>query len=227
MDQKTASLTELEQKGVRTITYVTSCGKTLPKIKDDDIIPVYPYPARELKAVPYEYKTDIGQSKLPLPDETVALMINTMYKMYGIGLASTQVGLPYRLVVWDTEWHKGEKKPSVIYNPEITETFGEAVTSHEGCLSVPFDYRDTVKRNDEITVSGYDASFKPIHFVMQGMEAICMQHEIDHLNGKLFIDKLSRLKRDMYHRKVKKFIKKYKRGLQSGEIIADEALRSR
>lgn len=131
-------------------------------------------------------------------------MIDVMYDEPGIGLAAPQVGASIRLFVIDTEWSDDEmgKSPSVILNPEISDREG-SITWEEGCLSVP-DYSANVERAATITLRGTDLDGNPIEERAEGLRAVCIQHEVDHLDGILFIDRISRLKRSLYVKKRKK-----------------------
>jgi peptide deformylase len=131
-------------------------------------------------------------------------MIDVMYDEPGIGLAAPQVGASIRLFVIDTEWgdDDNEKSPTVVLNPEISEREGR-ITWDEGCLSVP-DYNATVERDAAITLRGQDLDGNPIEERVEGLRAVCIQHEVDHLDGILFIDRISRLKRSLYVKKRKK-----------------------
>ena len=133
-------------------------------------------------------------------------MIEVMYDEPGIGLAAPQLGIPLRMFVIDTEWNDedAERNPRVVINPEISEREGR-ITWEEGCLSVP-DYTATVERDAQITLKGQDLDGNPIEQRAEGVRAVCIQHEIDHLDGILFIDRISRLKRSLYVKKRKKQI---------------------
>jgi len=140
-------------------------------------------------------------------DEIRALardMIEVMYDEPGIGLAAPQVGASIRMFVIDTEWSDEEigQHPCVVINPEISDREG-SITWDEGCLSVP-DYTAIVERNAIITLRGTDLDGKPIEEHAEGLRAVCIQHEVDHLDGILFIDRISRLKRSLYVKKRKK-----------------------
>ena len=130
-------------------------------------------------------------------------MLETMYAAPGIGLAAIQVGEPVRVIVMDLSRGEGERQPRYFVNPEIVWASEEMVPYEEGCLSVPEIY-DEVERAAQVRVRylGYDG--KPVEEDADGIYAVCIQHEIDHLNGVLFIDHLSRLKRDRAVAKVKK-----------------------
>jgi peptide deformylase len=131
-------------------------------------------------------------------------MIDVMYDEPGIGLAAPQVGASIRMFVIDTEWSDDEvgKNPQVIINPEISDREGKIVWE-EGCLSVP-DYAANVERDAKITLRGIDLDENPIEETAEGLRAVCIQHEVDHLDGVLFIDHISRLKRSLYIKKRKK-----------------------
>ena len=130
-------------------------------------------------------------------------MLETMYAAPGVGLAAVQVGVPRRLIVLDTAGEEEEKRPLVLVNPEIV-SFGSEMRLHEeGCLSIP-DVRIEIERPASVTVKYLDLEGKRQELVAEGLLATALQHEIDHLNGKLIIDFLSRLKRDIIVRRFKK-----------------------
>ena len=130
-------------------------------------------------------------------------MLETMYAAPGIGLAAIQVGEPVRVIVMDLSRGEGPREPRFFVNPEIVWASDEVMPWEEGCLSVPEIY-DEVERAAQVRVRylGYDG--KPVEEDADGIYAVCIQHEIDHLNGVLFIDHLSRLKRQRAVAKVKK-----------------------
>lgn len=130
-------------------------------------------------------------------------MLETMYHAPGIGLAAVQVGVPRRLIVADTAREDEPKAPLFIANPEIIWTSEEVSDYEEGCLSIP-DIYDLVTRPSEVKIRYVDREGERREIHAKGLLATCLQHEIDHLNGVLFIDHISRLKRD---RIVKKFSK--------------------
>ena len=130
----------------------------------------------------------------------VADMFETMYDAPGIGLAATQVDVHLRLLVLDVSEDKS--RPMVFINPEILDTEGSQVYQ-EGCLSVPGIFAD-VTRADEITVRFLDRQGQPQELRADGLLAVCIQHEMDHLDGKLFVDYLSPLKREMVRKKLAK-----------------------
>ena len=150
----------------------------------------------------------------------IADMFETMYDAPGIGLAAVQVGMPKRLLVMDLqepadpddEDSPPVKEPRVFINPEILETSGTEVPYTEGCLSVPDQYAE-VMRPDHIRARWLDEHGKKHEQDLDGLLAICLQHEMDHLEGILFIDHLSKLKRDMVLKKLAKARKE--RGLRA------------
>lgn len=129
-------------------------------------------------------------------------MAETMYAAPGIGLAANQVGRSLRVTVIDLQKPDYEHGLIVLVNPKIVKAEGR-VSFEEGCLSIP-EYFGTVKRFSEVTVRGQDRSGKPVEISASGLLAIAIQHEIDHLDGKLFIDRLGAVSRDLFLRKWKK-----------------------
>jgi peptide deformylase len=134
-------------------------------------------------------------------------MFETMYAAPGIGLAAIQVGVAKRLITLDLAKKDEPRAPLVVINPEILESSEEKGVYEEGCLSIP-DYYDDVERPARVTVRYLDLDGQVREVAAEGLLATCLQHEIDHLNGVLFIDHLSKLKRD---RVTKKFIKAARR----------------
>ncbi|MBI1406474.1 MAG: peptide deformylase [Caulobacter sp.] len=139
-------------------------------------------------------------------DETRALMddmLETMYAAPGIGLAAVQVGEPLRIIVMDLARDGEEPAPRYFINPEIVEKNEDLAPYEEGCLSVP-DIYETVERPDRVHIRYLDYNGVQVSEDADGLYAVCIQHEMDHLEGVLFIDHLSRLKRDRAITKVKK-----------------------
>lgn len=134
--------------------------------------------------------------------EILERMLETMYRYQGIGLAANQVGILQRLVVLDLETER-DKNPQFFINPQITWVSTELAPYSEGCLSIPEIYRD-IERPTEIKLSYWDIQGKEHHISVSGLLATVLQHECDHLNGVLFIDHLSRLKRNTILQKCKK-----------------------
>lgn len=133
-------------------------------------------------------------------------MLDTMYDAPGIGLAAIQVGIPRRMLVIDLSKEGEDKAPQVFINPEILQFSDERSAYEEGCLSIP-DYYAEVERPARITVKNVGLDGKDEIIEAEGLLATCLQHEIDHLNGVLFIDHISRLKREMVIRKFTKAAK--------------------
>jgi peptide deformylase len=146
--------------------------------------------------------------------QVIADMAHTMYAAPGIGLAAPQVGLDQRIIVLDVgpeEEEPGKERGKHllhVINPIIAESEGET-TFEEGCLSV-IDFRAEVKRAARVLVTGYDLDQNELSIEADGLLAVALQHEIDHLDGTLFLDRLSRLKREMYVKRVKKAIREGK-----------------
>jgi peptide deformylase len=132
-------------------------------------------------------------------------MTQTMYAAPGVGLAAPQVGASQRVIVLDTDHDNRGKHLLKLINPEIVEAEGSIIWE-EGCLSV-VDFTADVKRAAKVLVRAWTPDQKQIEIEAEDLLAVALQHEIDHLDGKLFIDRISRLKREMYRRKVKKMIK--------------------
>ncbi len=133
-------------------------------------------------------------------------MGTTMYDAPGIGLAAIQVGIDKSLLVYDIRPPEDGHKLNVLINPKIISKEGEILSENEGCLSVP-DFRANVKRAERVLVEAVDRDGNPQRIEAEGLLAIVLQHEIDHLNGTLFIDHVSALKRQMYARRVAKKMK--------------------
>lgn len=140
----------------------------------------------------------------------VADMFETMYRAPGIGLAAIQVGVPLRVITMDLSKTEGEKQPRVFINPEILSASQDTVPYEEGCLSVP-EYYEEVQRPARVRLRYTDLDGKVREEDAEGLFATCIQHEIDHLEGVLFIDHLSRLKRE---RAIKKFTKAARRAAE-------------
>jgi peptide deformylase len=170
----------------------------------------YPDPRLRIRAEPVT-KFDIELKTL------VADLFETMYAAPGIGLAATQVDVHKRVLVCDIG--VDSKQPYCLINPEIVSAEGEA-NSEEGCLSVP-EYYDFVDRAAVIRVRAFDMEGKPFELTAEGMLAVCIQHEMDHLEGKLFVDYLSELKRE---RLKKKASKKAKRAGESPEARTQKSV---
>ena len=185
-------------------------------------IRIWPDPALKAKASPVTEVT--GDTKRLVDD-----MFETMYKSNGIGLAATQVAVAERIVTIDLdpkghaktdeevkreldEW--GFKGPTAFINPEIVKGEGDIVWE-EGCLSVP-GINEEVKRKEHVIVRAIGADGNPFELEAHGLFAVCLQHETDHLNGRVFVEYLSKLKRDVIRRKMERLI-------EDGEAEAESA----
>lgn len=138
-------------------------------------------------------------------------MLETMYDAPGIGLAAIQVGVPRRLVTIDVARDEEGRRPEVFVNPQILWSSAETSTYEEGCLSIP-DFFEEVERPAKVRVRYLTLAGEPAEIEAEGILATCLQHEIDHLDGVLFIDHISKLKRDRVVRKFTKLAKEKARG---------------
>jgi peptide deformylase len=136
-------------------------------------------------------------------------MIETMYANEGVGLAATQVDVHERVIVMDTS--ETHDQPVVLINPEIVERSAEIVLGEEGCLSVPTIY-DKVERHARVTVRALGRDGQPFEMQAEGLGSVCVQHEMDHLLGKVFVEYLSNLKRDRIRTKMLKKTRDEQRG---------------
>jgi peptide deformylase len=169
--------------------YFTTMAKQLPII-------ILPDPILRRTSAPVER---VDAELLQLADD----MLETMYKAPGVGLAAIQVGVPKRLVVLDVSEKEDERHSLTLINPEIVK-LGDTLRQHEeGCLSIP-DFRLDIERPATLTLRYIDREGKTREMDADGLLATVIQHEVDHLNGKLIIDFLSKLRRDMVVRKFKK-----------------------
>lgn len=166
----------------------------LGKVRTVGVLPILKYPDPLLRKISRPVEViDIGVRRLAQD------MFETMYDALGVGLAAPQVGRLLRLVVLDVSSHQEDVEPFALVNPVIEEGQGE-VLWEEGCLSVP-GLSVEIPRYEKIRVSGLDLDGEPLVIEAQGLLAIVLQHEIDHINGRLIIDRLSRLKREIYRKK--------------------------
>ncbi len=166
------------------------------------IFEILTYPNKFLSQ-PTKQITDIDDEIRNLIEDMAA----TMYEAPGVGLAAIQVGYDKSLLVYDVSPRDEERSLQVLINPRVVLSEGTTISEDEGCLSVP-DCREDVKRAASILVEALDMEGKPLRIEAEGLLSIVLQHEIDHLNGILFIDRISSLKRQMYKRRVKKNLKK-------------------
>ena len=154
----------------------------------------YPDPRLHTVAVPVD---QVDDSVRQLVDD----MLATMYEAEGVGLAATQVDVHRRIIVMDTSEQRDE--PRVLINPELVRTSEEMMVGEEGCLSVPTIY-DSVPRHARVTVRALGRDGQPYEFDAEGLTAVCVQHEMDHLLGKVFVEYLSAFKRDRIKSKMLK-----------------------
>jgi peptide deformylase len=160
--------------------------------------PILTAPDPRLQAVSLDVETVNGEIRALVDD-----MAESMYAADGIGLAAVQIGVPKRVIVIDLDQKEGKKNPRAFINPKIIWASEEKAVFEEGCLSVP-EIWDDVERPARIKCEYLDRDGKKQMLEAEGMLATCLQHEMDHLNGVLFIDHLSRLKRSMAIKKLAK-----------------------
>lgn len=176
----------------------TSAVENMDPAAEKSTLQILTYPEKFLLK-PTEPLKDIDGHVQQMIDS----MAETMYAAPGIGLAANQVGWGRSLLIYDIAPRDEKRSLHVLVNPRIIDSEGEIISDSEGCLSVP-DFRADVKRSERILVEGHDREGKPVRLEAEGLHAIVIQHEIDHLNGKLFIDRISSLKRELYKRRVRK-----------------------
>src|ERR1700731_1421752 len=160
-------------------------------------------PDKRLRLVSQPVKTNDPELQLLVDD-----MFETMYEAPGIGLAAIQVGVPKAVILMDLAKKDDPKEPRVFVNPQVLWRSDERATYEEGCLSIP-EFYEEVERPARVRVKFLDVPGAEQELEASGLLATCLQHEIDHLDGVLFIDHISKLKRD---RVIKKFAKAAKRG---------------
>ena len=165
---------------------------------------------RDILILPDKRLRSVSKPVVAIGDEIrtlVADMFETMYEAPGIGLAAIQVGVPARVIVMDLSKREAEAEPRVFINPEITWSSEEQSLYEEGCLSIP-DVHEDVERPARVKIRYLDLEGKPHEEDAEGLFATCIQHEVDHVNGVLFVDHISKLKRE---RIIKKFTKAAKK----------------
>lgn len=165
------------------------------------ILEILTYPDKFLRKTTQPVETVDDEIRKIIDD-----MAETMYDAPGTGLAATQVGIDKSIIVYDVAPPDEKPRLDVLINPRIVEMEGSTVSEDEGCLSVP-DYRADVKRAAYVRVEGLDRNGEPVTIETDDFTAVVLQHEIDHLNGILFIDRISSLKRELYKRRVRKQMK--------------------
>ena len=164
---------------------------------------------RDILTVPDPMLKKVSKPVAAVDDDLRTLMddmLETMYDAPGIGLAAIQVGVPLRVIVMDISPREGEREPRYFVNPEITWRSEDTQPYEEGCLSVP-DIYDEVERPSQVKLRYLNYQGETVDEDAEGVFAVCIQHEMDHLDGVLFIDHLSRLKRERAVSKVKKAAK--------------------
>lgn len=164
-----------------------------------DKLKIFTFPESVLKKKADPVKNVDGDLQKLIDD-----MGETMYDAPGIGLAANQVGVLKRVLVYDLSPREEGRKLCALINPEIVEADGKIVHD-EACLSV-LDYSAEVTRHASVFVRGFDRNERPVEIEAEGLMAVCLQHEIDHLNGVLFIDHISSLKRALYKKRLKKIL---------------------
>ncbi|MGO4707179.1 peptide deformylase [Microvirga sp. 2MCAF38] len=165
---------------------------------------------RPLVILPDSQLRLISKPVASITDEIRALaddMLETMYDAPGVGLAAIQIGVPLRVVTMDVSRSEDERQPIVLLNPEIVSSSEEKSVYEEGCLSIP-EYYEEVERPTRVRFRYMNLKGEIVEQDADGLLATCIQHEIDHLNGVLFIDYLSKLKRDRVVTKFKKAAKR-------------------
>jgi peptide deformylase len=162
------------------------------------ILKILTYPDQTLRQPTSELENIDGEVQKKI-DEMAA----TMYQAPGVGLAAIQVGWDKSVLIYDIAPSDQNPSLQVLINPRIVDQEGEILSENEGCLSVP-EFRADVNRHASVLVEGVDREGRPVQIEAEGMQAIVLQHEIDHLKGKLFIDHISALKRELYTRRMKK-----------------------
>jgi peptide deformylase len=181
------------KKSVHQVILNGIAKKNLPSLK----LIIYPNPILRQKSLPVEQ----------IDEEIVNIgfsMLNLMYENHGIGLASNQAGILKRIIVMDLQRDENEEKqPLIMINPVILKFEDEFAPYEEGCLSLP-QMKSEISRSQTIEVEYLDINGKLQQITAEGLFAICIQHEVDHINGVLFIDKLSKIKKDLILKKYRK-----------------------
>lgn len=170
------------------------------------LLPILSYPDPRLRTIAEPVKEVDDEIRMLIED-----MLETMYDAQGIGLAATQVDRHIQLIVMDLSEDKNE--PMVFINPKVTPLIEDKKPYEEGCLSVP-DVYDKVERPTKVHIEALDADGQKIDKEVEGLLAVCIQHEMDHLNGVIFVDYLSRLKQTRARDKVRKVVKAREKQVQ-------------
>ena len=164
------------------------------------ILGILKYPDPTLKKVSLPVQSITGDTVRLIED-----MVETMYAAPGVGLAAPQVGILQRIIVLDVDHENPGRNLVKLINPEIRHAEGELLWE-EGCLSV-IDFTAEIQRAARVEVAGLNEKGQEVKIEGEGLLAVALQHEIDHIDGKLFIDRISRLKRDLYTRRLKKMLR--------------------
>ena len=167
------------------------------------ILDILQYPDPRL-AQPANEVTELTDELRALVDD----MAETMYAARGVGLAAPQVGHPVRLIIVDASGPDERKDLRVFINPRLTVLDPTPVEDEEGCLSVPLNYRAPVSRAAKVAVEALDMDWEPVYVEAEGLLAVCLQHELDHLQGKVFLEHLSLLRRTIFDTRVKKWLRR-------------------
>ncbi len=176
------------------------------------VLEILKYPDPNLKEVSLPVETITGDTVRLIQD-----MVETMHAAPGVGLAAPQVGTLQRIIVMDIDYENPGRNLIKLINPEIRHAEGEVVWE-EGCLSV-IDFTAEIKRAEQVEVVALDEKEKEVRIETEGLLAVALQHEIDHLDGKLFIDRISRLKRELYTRRLKKMLRTGKAQPESPRLM--------
>lgn len=176
------------------------------------ILGILKYPDPTLKKVSLPVQSITGDTVRLIQD-----MVETMYTAPGVGLAAPQVGMLQRIIVLDIDHENPGRNLIKLINPEIRHAEGEVVWE-EGCLSV-IDFTAEIKRAARVEVVGLNEEGQEVKIEGEGLLSVALQHEIDHLDGKLFIDRISRLKRDLYTRRLKKMLRSGKPQTESPRLM--------
>jgi len=176
------------------------------------ILEILKYPDPTLKEVSVPVRAVTGETV-----QLIQSMVETMYAAPGVGLAAPQVGVLQRIIVLDVDYENPGRNLVKLINPEVRHAEGE-VLWEEGCLSV-LDFTAEVKRAARVEVVGLNEKESEVRLEGDGLLAVALQHEIDHLDGKLFIDRISRLKRDLYSRRLKKMLRSGKAQPESPRLM--------
>ena len=190
----------------------------LPEAKKPELkLTIWPDECLQYAVAPFPE----DQLNSPLVRNTAGGMIQAMYKHHGVGLAAQQVAVPFQVFVMDAYWVQPDKgkHPRVFLNPEITGV-GDYMTElphpGEGCLSFPYDFHGGVRRHDRVELQWLDFKGEVHHEWFDGYESIIVQHEMDHLTGHCFLDRLSQLKQGMGYRRARKMRRRYGSGMKAG-----------